>query len=63
MLRDIEDVQIFLLAHPEGDKEMPEPQLIDYVMIKLLKTGGLYAKGMTCWRRREPEKEKSGGTS
>ena len=28
MLRDIEDVQMFLLAHPEGDKEMSEPQLI-----------------------------------
>ena len=35
MLWDIEDVQMFLLAHPEGKQEMPETQLIDYAMIKL----------------------------
>ena len=58
MLRDIEDVQMFLLAHPEGDKEMSEPQLIDYAMIKLSKTGGLYSKGMTRWRQREPNERK-----
>jgi hypothetical protein len=58
MLRDIEDVQMFLLAHPEGDKEMLEPQLINYAMIKLSKTGGLYAKGMSCWCQCEPDKWK-----
>ena len=58
MLRDIEDVQMFLLAHPEGDKEMSEPQLINYAMIKLSKTGGLYAKGMLRWLQREPDERK-----
>ena len=33
MLQDIEDVQMFLLAHPEGDKEMSETQLIDYAVV------------------------------
>ena len=46
MLRDIEDVQMFLLAHPEGKKEISETQIINYVMIKLSKTGGMYVKGM-----------------
>ena len=44
MLRGIEDVQMFLLAHPEGEKEMLETQLIDYAMIKLSKMGGVHAK-------------------
>ena len=59
MLQDIEDVQMFLLAHPEGDKEMSEPQLIDYAMIKLSKTGGMYAKGMTRWKQRDPDERKN----
>jgi hypothetical protein len=58
MLQDIEDVQMFLLAHPEGDKEMSESQLIDYAMIKLSKTGGLYAKCMTRWRQRDIKDKK-----
>jgi hypothetical protein len=58
MLRDIEDVQMFLLAHPEGDKEMLETQLIDYAMIKLSKTGGMYAKGMARWHKRDTSDKK-----
>ena len=58
MLRDIEDVQMFLLAHPEGEKEMSETQLIDYAMIKLSKTGGMYAKGMARWRKRDTTEKK-----
>ena len=46
------------MVHPEGDKEMSELQLIDYAMIKLSKTGGLYAKGMTRWRQRDIEDKK-----
>ena len=53
---------MFLLAHQEGDKEMSESQIIDYAMIKLSKTGGLYVKDMTRWRQREPEERKSGET-
>ena len=51
MLQDIKDAQMFVLAHPEGEKEILETQLIDYAMIKLCKTGGMYAKDMARWRK------------
>ena len=49
---------MFFLAHPEGDNEMSESHLIDYAMIKLSKTGGLYAKGMARWRERNTNDKK-----
>ena len=44
MIRDVEDVQQFLLANPEEKMEMTEVQLVTRALIKLSKTGGLYAK-------------------
>ena len=37
---------------------MSESQLINYAMIKLSKTGGMYAKGMTRWRQRDIKDKK-----
>jgi hypothetical protein len=37
---------------------MSEPQLIDDAMIKLSKTGGMYAKGMSRWQQRKPDDRK-----
>ena len=37
MLRWIEEVQIFLLANPEEDRQPLEPNLIGYALIKLSK--------------------------
>ena len=49
---------MFLLAHPGGEKEMWATQRIDYVMIKLSKTGGMYAKGTARWQKRKPPNKK-----
>ena len=46
MLRVIEEVQIFLLANPEEDRQLSEPNLIGYALIKLYKCGGMYAKAL-----------------
>ena len=41
MLCNTEEVQIFLMAHPCGDRELSDVNLISYGMIELLKCGGL----------------------
>ena len=46
MLRGIEEVQIFLLANPEEDRQLSEPNLTGYALIKLSKCGGMYAKAL-----------------
>jgi hypothetical protein len=55
MLRGIEEVQMFLLADAEENQEMTEVQLIKYGLIKLSKTGGLYAKAIEHWNARDPK--------
>ena len=37
MLQVIEEVQIFLLVNPEEDRQLSEPNLIGYTLIKLSK--------------------------
>ena len=49
MLRNNEDVQIFLMAHPDGDHKLSDVNLIRYAMIKLSKCGGLYTKAIERW--------------
>ena len=44
MLRGIEEVQLFLLANPDEDRALTEPNLISKALIKLTKTGGMYSK-------------------
>ena len=39
MIREMEELQIFLLANPDEDHELTEPNLISYALIKLTKTG------------------------
>ena len=46
MLRGIEEVQIFLLANPEEDRQLSDPNLIGYALINLSKCGGIYAKAL-----------------
>ena len=48
MIRDMEEVQLFLAANPDGQQELTEPNLIQYASIKLAKTG-LYAKALEKW--------------
>ena len=46
MLRGIEEVQIFILAKPEEYRQLSEPNLIGYALIKLSKCGGMYEKAL-----------------
>ena len=60
MLQGIEEVQIFLLANPEEDRQFSEPNLIGYVLIKLSKCGGMYAKALEMWNKVLPKNRKNG---
>ena len=53
MIRDIEDVQPFLLANPADKMELSNVQLCTHGLIKLSKTGGLYAKATTQWNQKD----------
>ena len=48
MMWEIEEVQLFLLSHPEYNMRPPDTALIDYSMIKINKTG-IYSKALVCW--------------
>ena len=58
MLRGIEEVRIFLLANPEEDRQLSEPILIGYALIKLSKCGGMYAKALERWNTVLPKNRK-----
>ena len=52
MLRSLEEVQMFLLASPEENRELAEVNLIDHALIKLSYTGGFYMKALEKWNSR-----------
>ena len=58
MLRGIEEVQIFILANPEEDRQLSEPNLIGYALIKLAKCRGMYAKALERWNKVLPNNRK-----
>ena len=51
MISDIEEVQLFLLSHPEDMMSLPGTSLINYSMIKINKTGK-YSKGLARWNEK-----------
>ena len=53
MIRDIEDVQRLLLANPAENMEMTDMQLCTHGLIKLSKTGGLYASATEKWNLKD----------
>ena len=53
MIKDVEDVQRFLLANPADKMEMTDVQLCTHGLIKLSKTGGLYAKAIERWHQKD----------
>ena len=55
MLCITEEVQNFLMAHPDGDRELSYINIIIYVMVKLLKSGGLYTKSIEIWENKNVE--------
>ena len=53
MIRDIEDVQRFLLANPADNMELTDVQLFTHGIIELSKTGGLYANATERWNLKD----------
>ena len=58
MLRLMEATQMFLMAHPDGNREMSDVNLISYGTIKLSKCGGLYTKAMEHWHTKDSDDKK-----
>ena len=52
MLRSLEEVQMFLLASQEENRELKEVNLIDHALIKLSETGGFYTMALEKWNGR-----------
>ena len=52
ILRSLEEVQMFLLASPEENRELTEVNIINHTLIKLLETGGFYTKAVEIWNSR-----------
>jgi len=55
MLCQIEEVQQFIIANPEGIQQMSESNLIQFAVIKAGKAG-LYTKALERWRTKDPTK-------
>ena len=53
MIRDIEYVQQFLLANPDDNMELTDVQLCTHGLIKISKTGGLYANATERWNLKD----------
>ena len=53
MIRDIEDVLRFLLANPADNMELTDVQLCTHGLIKISKTGALYANATERWNLKE----------
>ena len=53
MIRDIEDVQRFLLANPTNNMDLTDVQLCTHGIIELSKTGGLYANATERWNLKD----------
>ena len=49
---------MFLMAHPDGDRQLSDVNLISYAMIKLSKCGGLYTKAIERWQIKAKENKK-----
>ena len=49
LIREIEDIQMFLMSIPSGDRKLPEITLIDHALMKLQGTN-LYSKAIERWQ-------------
>ena len=55
ILIGIEEVHLFLLANPDKECTSANPKLIIYALIKLTKTGVMYAKVIEKRKKRSPK--------
>jgi len=49
VLQSIEEVQLFLLAHPEGGHKMTKVQLIRTIIMKMRDLGRVWARPLEKW--------------
>ena len=52
-IRDIEDMQRFLLSNPADNMELTDMQIFTHGLIKLSKTGGLFANTNERWNLKD----------
>ena len=62
VLRDIKEVQMFLLAHPKSGQELADTNFISYAFINLNKTGGIYTKSIEHCNAKELSNSKTWDT-
>ena len=55
MLRTNEEVQMFLISHPDGDFKLSDLNIISYAMIRLSSYGGPYTKAIENWQSKTKE--------
>ena len=53
MMRDIEDVQLFLLANPADNMELTDVQLCTHGLIKISESGGIHANATERWNLKD----------
>ena len=52
ILKSLEEVQMFLLASPEENRELTEVNMFDHALIKVSETVGFYTKALEKWNGR-----------
>ena len=55
MILTTEEFQMILMAHPYGDNEIRNVNIISYATIKLSKCGGLYNRATERWKSKTKE--------
>ena len=55
VIQAIEEVQLFLLSHPEDNMSLSDIAWINYNMIKIIKTG-IYSKALARWNAKTSTK-------
>ena len=53
VVKDMEDIQCFLLSNPADRMEMTNVQLCTHGLIKISKTVGLYTKAVEWWNQKD----------
>ena len=54
MMLHIEEIQLFFLAHPDGDRGFSDTQMIRQAIKKIQALSPLYSKALTNWNRGDP---------
>ena len=61
MLHTTEDFQMFLMAHPDGYRELRDLNLIICAMVILSMCGGLHIKSIEKWQKQDQRRQEDLG--